>query len=398
MPANNGVISFKYGLATNYKAIPAKDANTMYFCTDTQQIYVGDTEYTRPIQHGAELPSTFLPPNSFFYKTDSKELYFSEDGAKWTACSNFYVHPSFTAKVVGDNTAGAVAFGGSVKVPKVTVDEQGHVSAAEDITITLPTETKNTVTVEGDGNAVTAAAFDEAGHALTLTKGETFATKQQLDDAIGKITSFEIDANEGEGYENLEALQTAHPEGVKGTIYLVKSASSKTGNTYSEYLWTGTSYEKFGEFGDVDLSDYVPTSRTINGKALTADITLAKADVGLDKADNTPDAEKKVAEAAKLSTARTIEISGDATGSATFDGSENINIAATVSHATAADTATNADEATHATAADTAKKADAATKAEESTKATQDGAGNIIADTYATKTELTDAALKWGTF
>lgn len=398
MPANNGVISFKYGLAANYAAIAAKDANTMYFCTDTQQIYVGDTEYTRPVQHGTALPSTFLPPNSFFYKTDSKELYFSEDGAKWTACSNFYTHPSFTAKVVGDNKAGAVDFGGSVKVPKVTVDEQGHVSAAEDVTITLPTETKNTVTFDGDGNAVTAATFDETGHALTLTKGETFATKKQLDDAIGKITSFEIDANEGAGYDDLAALEAAHPEGVKGTIYLVKSASGKAGNTYSEYLWTGKSYEKFGEFGDVDLSGYVPTSRTVNGKALTADITLAKADVGLDKVDNTPDAEKEVAAAAKLSAARTIEITGDAAGSAEFDGTKNIQINATVSHATAADSATTADEATHAAKADAATKAEKATTADEATKATQDSAGNVISDTYATKTELTDAALKWGTF
>ena len=34
----------------------------------------------------------------------------------------------------------------------------------------------------------------------------------------------------------------------------------------------------------------------------------------------------------------------------------------------------------------------------EATKATQDGAGQVIADTYATKQELTASALVWGTF
>lgn len=48
-------------------------------------------------------------------------------------------------------------------------------------------------------------------------------------------------------------------------------------------------------------------------------------------------------------------------------------------HATSADTATNAN---HATSADTAETANHAIKA------TQDGSGNVITDTYATKTEL----------
>lgn len=395
MPSANSNIQFKYGLKTNYTKITTKDVNTVYFCTDTQELFVGDTEYTRPVQFGTSLPTTFVPPNSLFYKTDSKELYFSEGGTKWTACSNFYSHPTFTAKTVGANTAGAVAFGGSIKVPKVTVNGQGHVSAAEDITITLPSETKNTVTVSGNGNAVTAASYDTAGHALTLTKSTTFATKQQLDDAIGKITSFELDAGtDGKGYASLDALKTAHATGVKGTIYLVQ-AGSKDGNSFAEYLWTGSAYEQFGKFGDVDLSGYVPTSRTVNGHALTGNITVTKADVGLGNVNNTADSAKVVASAGKLTTARTISLTGNATGSVSFDGSKDASINVTVSesaHAAAADSATEAD---HAAEAD---HATSATSANSATKATQDGSGNVITTTYATKTELTNAALKWGSF
>lgn len=93
----------------------------------------------------------------------------------------------------------------------------------------------------------------------------------------------------------------------------------------------------------------VPTSRKVAGKALTGDITLAKADVGLGNVDNTADANKTVksagtctgnaATATKLATARTIAISGGATSTATsFDGSKAITIPVTaldVSKATA---------------------------------------------------------------
>lgn len=104
------------------------------------------------------------------------------------------------------------------------------------------------------------------------------------------------------------------------------------------------------------LNAKVPTSRTINGKALSTNITLSASDIGADAsgAANTAlnnakaytDAEitewvgnKKVSEqisaatvasANKLATGRTITLSGDVSGSTTFDGSKNVTITATV--------------------------------------------------------------------
>ena len=60
----------------------------------------------------------------------------------------------------------------------------------------------------------------------------------------------------------------------------------------------------------------------INGKDILAgDITLSKDDIGLDKVDNTPDAEKVVASAGKLTTPVTIN-------GVAFDGSTNIVVTA----------------------------------------------------------------------
>lgn len=61
---------------------------------------------------------------------------------------------------------------------------------------------------------------------------------------------------------------------------------------------------------------------------------VTKAQVGLSNADNTADANKVVASAGKLTTGRTISLSGDVTGSVNFDGSSNADIVVTVGNDT----------------------------------------------------------------
>lgn len=55
------------------------------------------------------------------------------------------------------------------------------------------------------------------------------------------------------------------------------------------------------------LSSYVPTTRTVAGKALSANVTLVKGDVGLGSVDNTSDAAKPI------STATQTALNGKAT-------------------------------------------------------------------------------------
>lgn len=85
MPSTSARLHFKYGLASKYAELTAKDANTIYFLTDTAQIFVGDAEYTRPVQHGSALPEGYNPPNSIFIvESDTdKAIYYSKDGTAW---------------------------------------------------------------------------------------------------------------------------------------------------------------------------------------------------------------------------------------------------------------------------------------------------------------------------
>lgn len=72
--------------------------------------------------------------------------------------------------------------------------------------------------------------------------------------------------------------------GETNILYLVPVDDPETKNIYDEYIWAVQSDDTYGweKLGttEVDLSGYVPTSRTINSKALTSDITLSASDVG----------------------------------------------------------------------------------------------------------------------
>ena len=101
----------------------------------------------------------------------------------------------------------------------------------------------------------------------------------------------------------------------------------------------------------------------------TGAVTLTKTDVGLGNVDNTADSAKAVSSAAKLTTARTIALSGAATGTATsFNGTANITIPVTAIDGTKVTGKVPA--AAVADAAETAGRADAAITAEHADEAT----------------------------
>lgn len=88
MPTANSDVHMLSGLQESYDSMQSHDTNTLYFCTDTQRYFIGDVEYSRPVQHGTSLPSTYLPPNSLFYNTNTRQLFFSKDGASWQVISS----------------------------------------------------------------------------------------------------------------------------------------------------------------------------------------------------------------------------------------------------------------------------------------------------------------------
>lgn len=184
MPQASQIVQFKFGLQANYDLIKSKDLNTIYFTTDSQRLFVGETEYTRPVQHGAAVPSEYAPANSLFVKETgtARELYYSKDGTSWDLVCK--LPATITGGVFGENAAGPLAFEGTFKVPKVTVDDRGYVTAIEDVELSLPAAPKDAeiqVTQSGSGNVVTGVTkTPESKTGITVTMG-TMLTQTDLE-------------------------------------------------------------------------------------------------------------------------------------------------------------------------------------------------------------------------
>lgn len=92
--------------------------------------------------------------------------------------------------------------------------------------------------------------------------------------AIAGVTGIVFDADTtGLGYTSLADLQTKHPTGEAGHIYLVQNAGSAP-NTKDEYFWNSvsTSYELFGST-QIDLSNYL--QKTDVAEVAQADVLAA---------------------------------------------------------------------------------------------------------------------------
>lgn len=123
----------------------------------------------------------------------------------------------------------------------------------------------------------------------------------------------------GDKYIDLVLANGSHIY-IKATDFVdqITISNSGTGNAVTAISISGTTLTV------TKGKTFVETSRTVNGKPLSSDITLSAEDVGALASD------ANAAAANKLATARTLSLSGDATGSASFDGSANKDIAVTL--------------------------------------------------------------------
>lgn len=166
MPSANAKINFKAGLQSSFDKL-TKDLNTVYFITDTQRFFVGETEYSRPVSYGPALPTGYLPPNSLFVLegTGTRDLFFSKDGASWEPIA----HVNEAVLNADDKTIGVItakAYGSATKVPVITVDSKGAITAIDEQSIAFPAETDiNIGAATGSGNVI--GSITASGHTIT---------------------------------------------------------------------------------------------------------------------------------------------------------------------------------------------------------------------------------------
>lgn len=154
--------------------------------------------------------------------------------------------------------------------------------------------------VSGLGTALSGKQDNLAFEGVYNASTNKVATKSYVDGEIAKIDQFKYIVSTSAATTPAGVVWYNGATKVTGTlvasasteytIYLVpcKHSAAQEQDGYDEYLTvkSGSAYswEILGNTRDIDLSGYVPTSRKVNNKALTGDITLSASDVGVTEA------------------------------------------------------------------------------------------------------------------
>ncbi len=158
-------------------------------------------------------------------------------------------------------------------------------------------------------NFITNAVSDLLNY---YSKSDIDNTVSDLENKISAIPKFKI-----------SVVDTLPTEDISDTtIYLVKTSTTESGNLFTEYIYVNNDWEKLGT-QSLNLSGYA-TEDYVNVKVkdfVTEDKVKDLISEAL-KSATTAEAES----AGKLSTPRELSLSGDATGSTSFDGSKDETI------------------------------------------------------------------------
>ena len=255
-----------------------------------------------------------------------------------------FITPTRTATLL--DAGGNTSFPGKVTAPTFVGSLNGNANTA-----TTATKLQTARTISLTGNASGSTTFDGSGNANINTivnainnQGKKTAIKDGTAEPFG-LNLYEVYQNGypasygnlisigGGGGGELLAGWSATDHGVEHLYYRNRRDNGALWSNWSTIAFT------------TDINNFAPTKTGV-GASGTWGISISG----------------NAKTASKLSTTRKINITGNATGSASFDGSGDVSINTTVNdskHAATATTANTATNANHASNADSATKATA---------------------------------------
>ncbi len=207
MPTNN--VQLLRGTSDAYANLETKNSNAIYFLTDSQRIYIGDTEYSRPIFYGTDEPSATMAPGTLYIREITEnniirqQLYFS-NGVTWSTVN---VEPgnilaeSITVGNNGDITPSATTT--IFKVPTITVDTKGRVSNTIERTIDLV-------------NFMPKSGGTFTGDVVFNSTLETTSNIHLYRDTQRNIPAIDWDANPGDLYIDAASVNISSPVTMTG--------------------------------------------------------------------------------------------------------------------------------------------------------------------------------------
>ena len=160
-------------------------------------------------------------------------------------------------------------------------------SGALSIATTVNSSFANTIeSISVNGSTVTPDANKNVEITVPAATVTDVQTKTASDGSYATVLDGTVAKIDLSGYAlKSDITSVLDFKGTKADQASLPASGNKTGDVWavsadnSEYVWTGSAWEKLGP--TIDLSGYVQTTRTINSKALSSDITLDGSDIAL---------------------------------------------------------------------------------------------------------------------
>lgn len=122
MPTTNNEVHFKHGLKANFNQA-TKNADTLYFATDTQELYLGDQRYCGNIGVGSTLPLTPYEGEMFILNQNGNYNLYICDGTDWYSTTALTEQQFAAYRQEVDNTIAAIQL---VTEPFYIIDNQAN--------------------------------------------------------------------------------------------------------------------------------------------------------------------------------------------------------------------------------------------------------------------------------
>jgi len=311
------IVTFRKGLHDDYVAITNKDTDCLYFITDTQQLFLGETEFTRPVLSGSGAPSAVPsgPKNIFYFDTTNQDLYVSINGGPWQKASDKTAidalddrldtiegKPAYnitsTQVTNWDNEVGAKEIAQAAVVAntaitgathtKITYDSKGLVTSGSDLTATdIPTVTMSKISDAGALATKDEVAESDLASALTTKingKQDALVFNTAYDATNNKAaTMADIeDAVEGlSGAMHFRGVVNADPTITPPSLDPAAESGDVVIYGNKEFVYDGTSWHELGDEtiyavkGEITNSDIAANAAIAQSKIanLTTDLS-----------------------------------------------------------------------------------------------------------------------------
>ena len=219
------------------------------------------------------MPSTYAE-GTFYVTTDERAIYLDVDGSTRIRIGDFQEFATLQALQANTNPSTTALY----YITELNVLAKWNGTSY--VQINLDTGATS-IEVVGDGNAVTAASYDPATRKITLTKGATYTTADDVDSAIG-LAIGELGNKEGDTpYANVkDYVDTKIADVVAGSIEGLGALASK--DKVAESDLEATLATKINGKANVGTADDTSDMDTLKGAKKYADEKAAAVQTEVD--------------------------------------------------------------------------------------------------------------------